>query len=50
MLAYIYLIGIVALRDIAKYTFSARFDLLKATLQGLWDFIFKQSTPINTKH
>ena len=39
-LAYIYLIGIVALRDIAKYIFSARFDLIKATIQGLWDFIF----------
>ena len=48
-LAYIYLIGIVALRDIVKYTISARFDLLKATLQGLRDFIFKQSTSINTK-
>ena len=41
-LAYIYLIGIVAFRDILKYTFSARFDLLKATVRALWDFIFKQ--------
>lgn len=48
-LAYIYLICFVALRDIAIYTFSARFDLLKATLQGLWHFIFKQSASINTK-
>ena len=39
-LAYIYLIGIVVLRDILKYTFSARFDLLKATFKGLRDFIF----------
>ena len=39
-LAYIYLISIVALRDILKYTFSARFDLLKATFKGLRDFIF----------
>ena len=48
-LAYIYLIGIVALRDILKYTFSARFDLLKATFKGLRDFIFKRNTSINTK-
>lgn len=49
-LAYIYLISIVALRDILKYTFSTRFDLLKATIQGLWDFIFKRNTSINSKH
>ena len=48
--AYIYLICIVALRDILKYTFSARFDLQKATFKGLWDFIFKQNTYINSKH
>ena len=48
--AYIYLICIVALRDILKYTFSARFDLQKATFKGLWDFIFKQNTSINSKH
>ena len=47
-LAYIYLIGIVALRDIAKYTFSARVDLLKATLHGLWDFIFKHYNKLST--
>ena len=40
-LAYIYLIGIVCLRDIFKYTLSARFDFLKATLQGIRDFINK---------
>ena len=40
-LAYIYLIGIVCLRDIVKYTLSARFDFLKATLQGIRDFINK---------
>lgn len=39
--AYIYLIGIVALRDILKYTFIGRYDLLKATLQALWHFIIK---------
>ena len=49
-LAYIYLICIVALRDILKYTSSARLDLLKATILGLWDFIFKRNTSINSKH
>ena len=38
-LAYIYLIGFVALRDILKYTFSAQFDLLRATFRALKDFI-----------
>ena len=38
-LAYIYLIGIVALRDILKHTLTGRFDLLKATLRALRDFI-----------
>lgn len=47
-LAYIYLISIVALRDIVKYTFSVRFDLQKSTLQGLWDFIFKCNKKIST--
>lgn len=47
-LAYIYLISFVAIRDIAKYTFSARFDLLKATLQGLKDFIFKHYNKLST--
>jgi hypothetical protein len=40
-LAYIYLIGIVALRDILKHTLTGRFDLLNATLRALWHFIFK---------
>ena len=47
-LAYIYLIGVVALRDIVKYTISARFDLLKATHQGLRDFIFKRYNKLST--
>lgn len=37
--AYLYLIGIVAIRDILKYTISARFSHLKATLRALWHFI-----------
>ena len=41
-LAYIYLIGIVVLRDILKYTFMGRRDFLKATLRGIWHFIYKQ--------
>ena len=40
-LAYLYLIGIVFPRDILKYTFAARFDLLKATIRALWHFIYK---------
>jgi hypothetical protein len=41
-LAYIYLIGVVALRDILKYTFMGRFDLLKSIFKALGHFIFKQ--------
>jgi len=37
-LAYIYLISVVALRDILKHTLTGRFDLLKATLRALKDF------------
>ena len=40
-LAYIYLIGIVALRDILKYTFIGRYDLLKAIFRALGHFIYK---------
>ncbi len=38
-LAYIYLISIVALRDILKYTFTGHFDLLKAIFSALGHFI-----------
>ena len=48
-LAYIYLIGIVALRDILKYSLSARFDLMKATLKGLSDFIFKRYNKLSAR-
>ena len=41
-LAYIYLIGFVALRDILKHTLTGRIDLLKATLRALWHFIYKK--------
>ena len=40
-LAYFYLFGIVAMRDILKFFFTARYDLLKATIRGLWHFIYK---------
>ena len=47
-LAYIYLICVVALRDIAKHTFFGRFDLLRATLRALKDFIFKHYNKLST--
>ena len=37
-LSYIYLIGIVGLRDILKYTFTRQTGLLKAVLKGLRDY------------
>ena len=40
-ISYCYLIVIVAIRDILKYTLSARFDLLKATIRALYHFIYK---------
>ena len=40
-LANIYLIGVVALRDILKYTFIGRYDLLKAIFRALGHFIYK---------
>ena len=40
-LSYSYLIGLVAIRDILKYTLKRRFDLVKATNQGIIDFVFK---------
>jgi GT2 family glycosyltransferase len=44
-LTYCYLIGIVALRDIIKYTLHRRPDLAKATLKGLRDFFALTSNP-----
>ena len=40
-LSYIYLIGIVACRDILKYTLQCRIDLAKATLKGIHDFLIR---------
>jgi GT2 family glycosyltransferase len=38
-LSYIYLIGIVACRDMLKYMIQRRIDLAKATLKGIHDFL-----------
>lgn len=43
-LSYIYLIGIVATRDIIKYTLQGRFDLVKSVCRGIKSFIFPLST------
>ena len=49
-LAYLYLFCIVAFRDILKYSVTARFDLTKATIRALRDFICKKhSQTLNTK-
>lgn len=37
-LSYIYLIGLVATRDIIKYTLQGRFDLAKSVYRGLFTF------------
>ena len=41
LLAYLYLFCIVAIRDILKYSVTARFDLTKATIRALWHFMYK---------
>ena len=47
-ISYLYLICIVALRDIFKYTFQGKWSLSKATLSGISDFVFNtQSSIIN---
>lgn len=38
-LSYAYIIGIVTLKDILKYFFSRRFDLVKATINGITSFL-----------
>lgn len=47
-LSYLYLIGIVALRDIIKYSLQRRPGLAKAAIKGLRDFFSKISS-LNTK-
>lgn len=39
IITYLYLIGIVALRDIIKYMIQRRFDLAKATISGVCNYI-----------
>ena len=39
LLSYLYLIGIVAPKDILKYFFQGRYDLCKATIKGIIHFI-----------
>ncbi len=41
IIAYLYLICIVASRDIIKRAITFHFDTLKATFKGLWDFFTK---------
>ena len=43
-LSYIYQTGIVATRDIIKYTLQGRFDLVKAVCRGLFTFYFSLFT------
>ena len=38
-LSYLYLIGLVACRDLLKYAFQRRYDLAKATIKGIRDFM-----------
>ena len=39
ILSYIYLIGIVAVKDMLKFTIQHRSDLAKATLKGIYHFL-----------
>ena len=48
-LSYIYLIGIVAIRDIIKYTLSRQAKLRKAVLKGLWDFTNSKFLRLNSQ-
>ena len=38
-ITYLYLISIVAIRDILKYAFQQRWDLVRATIRGVFGFI-----------
>ena len=48
-LSYIYLIGIVGLRDLLKYTFSRQTGLQKAVLKGLQDFKNSKFSHLNSQ-
>ena len=48
-LSYTYLIGVVAIRDIIKYTLSRQAKLRKAVLKGLWDFANSKFLRLNSQ-
>lgn len=48
LLTYLYLIGVVAIRDILKYTIQRRFDLVKATIKGVRDFTTLSSNHLSS--
>lgn len=43
ILSYLYLISLVAARDILKFSLQRRFNMTKATIKGIRDFIFLNS-------
>ena len=48
-LSYLYLICMVACRDILKYTLQRRLDLVKAASKGICDFINSQFSILNSQ-
>ena len=48
-LSYLYLICLVACRDILKFTLQRRFDLVKAVSRGICDFINSQFSILNSQ-
>ena len=48
-LSYVYLIGIVALRDIMKYSFTQKAKLRKVVLKGIKDFYNSQFSILNSQ-
>ena len=48
-LSYLYLICLVAGKDLLKYTLKCRFDLVKAVSRGICDFINSQFSILNSQ-
>ena len=48
-LSYLYLICLVACRDILKFTLQRRFDIVKAVSKGICDFINSQFSILNSQ-
>lgn len=48
-LSYIYLIGVVGLRDIIKYSFNRQKNLRKAVINGIWDFTHSKFSVLNSQ-